>query len=236
MDKIKSILHRNGEGSTSSYEGHPHDLNEKAELNVHQRVVNDDFEADRKQPDLELVVSKSQEFDPVTSNLINDIIDDGYAGVHVEDDSPYPEVRSAVPSSDDFEMPQATIRAWTLGLILTTIGSAMNMYFSLHSPTIVISTMVTSILAYPMGRFWAFAFPNVKIFGLPLNPGPFNLKEHAVITIMANASFNGGAAYATDILVSMNKFYNVDFGVGFALVAILSTNLIGFSMGGLIRK
>lgn len=240
MDKIRSVLkHRGGDSSSSdpAYGTGVHDLNEKGAAQVQQEVTSIDFEADRKQePDLELVASKSQEFDPVSSRMIQDIIDDDYAGIHVEDDSPYPEVRAAVPSTDDFEMPQATIRGWTLGLILTTIGSAMNMYFSLHAPTITITTMVTSILAYPMGRFWAWGMPNWKIFGLPLNPGPFNIKEHAIITIMANASFNGGAAYATDILVSMNKFYNIDFGVGFALVAILSTNMIGFSMGGLIRK
>ena len=147
-----------------------HDLNEKAAEIASQEVANEDFEADRKVPDLDLVVSKSQEFDPVTSRLVDDIIHDDYAGVHVEDDSPYPEVRAAVPSSDDFEMPQATIRGWTIGLILTTIGSAMNMYFSLHRPTITITTLVTSILAYPMGRFWARCFPNWKIFGVPLNP------------------------------------------------------------------
>ncbi|KAI3403216.1 hypothetical protein KGF56_003986 [Candida oxycetoniae] len=251
MDRIRKTLRRYGGGGnggneeqTSSSDFSYNDggatqgfnPNEKSEAEVKQHVVNQDFEADIKVPNLNLIASKSQEFDPVTSHLMNEIIEDEYAGIHVEDDSPYPEVRAAVPSTDDFEMPQATIRAWTLGLILTTIGSAMNMYFSLHSPTITITTMVTSILAYPFGRFWAWCIPNWKIFGLPLNPGPFNLKEHAVITIMANASFNGGAAYATDILVSMNKFYNVDFGVGFAIVAILSTNMIGFSMGGLIRK
>ncbi|KAI5960692.1 hypothetical protein CANMA_003954, partial [Candida margitis] len=239
MDKIKGILSRSGHAIENELgqEHANHDLNEKAAEIVSQQTVNDDFEADRKVPDLDLVVSKSQEFDPITSRLVDEIIDDDYAGIHVEDDSPYPEVRAAVPSSDDYDMPQATIRGWTIGLIMTTIGSAMNMYFSLHSPTVTITTLVTSILAYPIGRFWAWCVPkNWKIFGLPLNPGPFNIKEHAVITIMANASFSSGPAYATDILVSMNKFYNIDFGVGFALVATLATNMIGFSMGGLIRR
>ncbi|CAD1810437.1 OPT family small oligopeptide transporter [Candida parapsilosis] len=238
MEKIRNMLTRGGRAVENELgsEHANHDLNEKAAEIASQEVANEDFEADRKVPDLDLVVSKSQEFDPVTSRLVDDIIHDDYAGVHVEDDSPYPEVRAAVPSSDDFEMPQATIRGWTIGLILTTIGSAMNMYFSLHRPTITITTLVTSILAYPMGRFWARCFPNWKIFGVPLNPGPFNIKEHAVITIMANASFNSGPAYSTDILVSMNKFYNIDFGIGFALVCTLATNMIGFSMGGLIRR
>ncbi|CAI5756110.1 unnamed protein product [Candida verbasci] len=249
MNKIRAILKGDNQGedkisnvNTDEIDSSDHYSNEKTtQPNIEHKVVNDDYEADRKLHDLDLVVSKSQEFDPITSNLAKDVLDDDYAAVHVEDDSAFPEVRGAVPSFDDPTLPQNTIRAWVLGLILTTIGSAMNMYFSLHSPTITITTMVTSILAYPLGRFWAWAIPNWKLFGLDylqLNPGPFNIKEHAIITIMANASFNGGAAYATDILLAMNskQFFGVDFGAGFAVIATLSTNLIGFSLGGLIRK
>lgn len=29
-----------------------------------------------------------------------------------------------------------------------------------------------------MGRLWARFLPNVKIFGVSLNPGPFTVKEH----------------------------------------------------------
>jgi len=38
------------------------------------------------------------------------------AGI-LEDDSPYPEVRSAVANTDDPDIPCSTFRAWTLGLI-----------------------------------------------------------------------------------------------------------------------
>ncbi|RLV91849.1 Sexual differentiation process protein isp4 [Spathaspora sp. JA1] len=208
---------------------------EKDSAIVEEKVLNDDFEADKK-VDLELIVSKSQEFDPVTSNLIAEIISDDYAQITVEDDSPYPEVRAAVPSSDDFSMPQNTIRAWVIGMILTTVGCGMNMLFSFHSPSFVVTTFVTSILAWPIGRFWAWVVPDVKIFGVSLNPGPFNIKEHTIITIMANVSFGGGAAYATDILLAQNRFYNSDFGWGFDLLAIWSTQCIGFALGGLARR
>ena len=38
-----------------------------------------------------------------------------------EDDSPYPEVRSAVANTDDPAIPVNTIRAWVLGLIFAII-------------------------------------------------------------------------------------------------------------------
>jgi hypothetical protein len=46
---------------------------------------------------------------------------------------------------------------------------------------------VVQLLVYPIGCFWAKAMPT-KIFntvGLQwtLNPGPFTIKEHAVVTV-----------------------------------------------------
>ncbi|KAG7662811.1 uncharacterized protein J8A68_003665 [[Candida] subhashii] len=195
---------------------------------------NQDYEADQKL--MVAMSAKSAEFDPVTSNLMKEVMDDEYTQFKVEDDSPYPEVRAAVPSTDDVTLPQNTIRMWVLGMILTTLGNGMNILFSFHSPSFALTTFVTSILAYPMGKLWYWVMPNIKIFGVPLNPGPFNVKEHALITIMANVSFGGGAAYATDILLAQNRFYNIDFGWGFALLLIWSTQCIGFAFGGIMRR
>jgi OPT oligopeptide transporter protein len=36
--------------------------------------------------------------------------------------------------------------------------------------------------------------PNISLFGISLNPGPFTIKEHVIITIMANVG--SGPAYA----------------------------------------
>ena len=46
-------------------------------------------------------------------------------------------------------------------------------------------------------RAWARLVPRVKIFGVSLNPGPFTIKEHVIITIMANVG--SGSAYAVRI-------------------------------------
>lgn len=193
----------------------------------------------------EPIASTAFQNDSIDSNELgrkvsSEVLDDGYAGITVDDDSPYAEVRAAVPSTDNPLIPQNTIRMWTLGFIMTTIGSAINMLFSMHSPSIILTTFVTSILAWPLGKAWARFLPDVRIFGKyggpSLNPGPFNLKEHTLITVMGNVSFGGGNAYATDILLSMNNFYGTDFGWGFGLLAIWSTQCIGFSLAGLAKK
>ena len=41
---------------------------------------------------------------------------DGLSLQLTEDDSPYPEVRSAVANTDDITIPCGTFRAWTMGV------------------------------------------------------------------------------------------------------------------------
>ena len=57
--------------------------------------------------------------------------------------------------------------------------------------------IVAQLISFPIGRAWAKFVPNVKIFGVSLNPGPFTVKEHVLITIMANVG--AGSAYAVRI-------------------------------------
>lgn len=153
-----------------------------------------------------------------------------------DDDSPYPEVRAAVPNVDDKSLPQNTVRMWVIGILMTTIGCTINVLFSFHSPVFVISTFVSAIIAWPLGRLWDKLVPDWSIFGLKLNPSPFNLKEHALITIMASVSFGSGAAYMTDIIITMRHFYGLDFGWGFQIVGMISTQAIGYSIAGLARR
>lgn len=40
--------------------------------------------------------------------------------------------------------------------------------------------------------------PNLRILGVSLNPGPFNIKEHVLITMMATVGYQ--AAYAVSPL------------------------------------
>lgn len=58
----------------------------------------------------------------------------------LEENSPYPEVASAVRNVDE-DVPANTIRAWVIGMLFTMIGSALNMLFSLRNPQITITSM-----------------------------------------------------------------------------------------------
>ncbi|EJT81694.1 hypothetical protein GGTG_01671 [Gaeumannomyces tritici R3-111a-1] len=153
------------------------------------------------------------------------------------EDSPYPEVRAAVRNYDE-EMPCNTVRAWTIGLFLCVIGASMNTLFSLRSPSISLGALIAQIIAWPLGHGWARVMParRFSFFGIPwsLNPGPFNIKEHSIIVVMASVSFS--VAYATDIILAQLVFYKQNFGIPWQLLLTVSTQSLGYGIAGMMRK
>ena len=81
-----------------------------------------------------------------------------------------------------------------MGSIFAIIGSGVNILFSMRAPSIYLSTLIAQLVAYPIGNMWGKYMPNrtFTTFGIEweLNPGPFTIKEHTLITIMANVSFH----------------------------------------------
>ena len=154
-----------------------------------------------------------------------------------EEDSPYPEVRAAVRNYDE-DVPCNTVRAWTIGLLLIFLGASMNTLFSLRSPSISLGALIAQVIAWPMGHGWSRVMPDrhFETFGFrwSLNPGPFNIKEHAIIVVMANVSFS--VAYATDIILAQAVFYKQDFGLLFQLMLTISTQSLGYGIAGMMRK
>ncbi|THH02009.1 hypothetical protein EW026_g784 [Hermanssonia centrifuga] len=153
---------------------------------------------------------------------------------YLEDDSPYPEVRAAVANTDDPDMPCATFRAWLVGLIWAILIPGLDQFFFFRYPSVTITGIVAQLISFPIMRLWARVVPQVKVFGVSLNPGPFTIKEHVIITIMANVG--SGSAYATDIVAVQRVFYNQAPSFAYSWLLVMSTQLIGFSIGGIARR
>ncbi|KAG9026338.1 hypothetical protein FRB95_008983 [Tulasnella sp. JGI-2019a] len=155
-----------------------------------------------------------------------------------ENDSPYPEVRAAVANTDDPTMPTNTFRMWLLGIIFCVFIAGMNQFFSLRYPSVTITALVAQLIALPLGKFLERVLPTRTwtTFGYTwsLNPGPWNIKEHTLVTVMANVV--SGGAYATDIIASQRTFYDQHWGVSYQLCLVISSQLIGFSLAGICRR
>jgi hypothetical protein len=57
----------------------------------------------------------------------------------LEDESPYPEVRSAVANTDDPAMPTSTFRAWVIGLMWAILIPGVNQFFFFRYPSVNIT-------------------------------------------------------------------------------------------------
>ncbi|KAH8659933.1 Tetrapeptide transporter, OPT1/isp4 [Xylariales sp. PMI_506] len=152
----------------------------------------------------------------------------------IGENSPYAEVRTAVVPTDDPDMYVDTIRAWTIGFITCTIVAAMNIIMGQHYTGLQIQPPVVQLIAYPMGKGWELFMPNIKIFGAQLNPGPFNKKEHTIITMMTAAG--AAASYAFYILIAQQVYYGQKWGWGFQISLTLATQALGFGLAGLMRR
>ncbi|KAJ8488073.1 hypothetical protein ONZ51_g3778 [Trametes cubensis] len=142
----------------------------------------------------------------------------------LEDDSPYPEVRSAVANYDDPSMPVNTLRAWLLGIIWAMIIPGVNEFYYFRYPSIMVGGIVAQLVSFPIGRAWARWVPNVKILGVSLNPGIFTIKEHVLITIMAGVGAQ--AAYATEIIAVQRVWYKQNFNFAYQWMLVMSTQLV----------
>lgn len=136
-------------------------------------------------------------------------------------------------------------------MIFTILISGLNQFFSMRYPSVAITGLVAQLLALPAGkacerifseRQFTITLPTFKFDGSPLsfkyrfslNPGPFNVKEHCLITVMANVV--SGGAYATDIIAAQRIFYDQHWSAAYQLSLVISTQMIGFSLAGVCRR
>ncbi|KAK0483128.1 OPT oligopeptide transporter protein-domain-containing protein [Armillaria luteobubalina] len=71
-------------------------------------------------------------------------------------------------------------------------------------------------------------------FEFSLNPGPWNIKEHVLVFIMANVAVSN--PYALYAIVVAEVYYDLKLGYWFSLVLVLATQLTGFGLAGVCRR
>ncbi|CAF1917792.1 unnamed protein product, partial [Brassica oleracea var. botrytis] len=156
-----------------------------------------------------------------------------------EENSPIREVALTVPTTDDHSLPVLTFRMWVLGSISCILLSFLNQFFWYRREPLVISAISAQIAVVPLGRLMAAkitdrVFLQGSKWEFTLNPGPFNVKEHVLITIFANAG--AGSVYAIHIITVVKAYYmkNMTFFVSF--IVMVTTQVLGFGWAGIFRK
>ncbi|KAJ4716665.1 Oligopeptide transporter [Melia azedarach] len=167
-------------------------------------------------------------------NIQRDVEDDEI------DDSPIEQVRLTVPTTDDPELPILTFRTWVLGPTTCIILAFMGESFGYRQNPISLSSSCFQMLLVFFGKLMAATLPS-KLITIPgtswtfsMNPGPFNIKEHVLLTILATSGLD--SPYSTTIIVMRKIFYHkyVNFWVG--LLMILTSQMLGYGFAGIFMK
>ncbi|KAH8586419.1 OPT oligopeptide transporter [Bisporella sp. PMI_857] len=147
-------------------------------------------------------------------------------------------VRETVGFEDDPSLPVITFRSMLLSAIFCTIGSIVSQlsYFrTTYAPFPVFFVILASA---PLGRILARVLPAYTVplgrFSFSLNPGPFSIKEHAIIGIAANAGSQG--QWATYLPTNAALYYGITMNPAVALFFGWGASLLGFSFAAMVRK
>jgi hypothetical protein len=100
-------------------------------------------------------------------------------------------VSAIVPTQDDPSTPSLTARVLFLGTLWNMVLAAANSIFMFRTNPFSIPSTVATLLCYPMGIMMARYLPTkmckIGSYEFTLNPGPFSIKEHVLISIIASS-------------------------------------------------
>jgi hypothetical protein len=119
------------------------------------------------------------------------------------------------------------------GLGLSAFGAVLQEIFYFKPQTIYVSVVFLTVIGYILGEAMAFIIPRKGRIGRFLNPGPFNMKEHASITLMASAASQ--SALATEALAAQQLFYGGYPNKVAGIFVVITAQLIGFGLAGVLR-
>ncbi|CAN1250959.1 Oligopeptide transporter 6 [Linum perenne] len=150
-----------------------------------------------------------------------------------------PQVDVTVPKTDDPTLPVMTFRMWVLGVASCVLLSFANQFFWYRTQPLSITAISAQIAVVPIGHLMAKVLPTRALFAgtkweFTLNPGPFNIKEHVLITIFANCG--AGTVYATHILSAVKLYYKRQMTFVPSLLVMITTQVLGFGWAGLFRR
>jgi uncharacterized oligopeptide transporter (OPT) family protein len=100
-------------------------------------------------------------------------------------------VSAIVPTTDDPSTPSLSFRVLILGTLWNILLASANSIFQFRTNKFAIPSTVATLLTYPMGIMMTRSLPsriyNLGPYAFSLNPGPFSIKEHVLISIIASA-------------------------------------------------
>ncbi|KAG0375278.1 hypothetical protein BGX24_009321 [Mortierella sp. AD032] len=139
-------------------------------------------------------------------------------------------VRLVVPLTDDVSLVALPFRFWVLSTSFSILGSVIQQYYLFRPASGTFSIYFVSLASYAAGTAMACVLPTTQWtlagHSFSLNPGPFNITEHALIGIAVSTAST--SAYAIEILAAMDLFLHHRINALGAIVLIITTQCLGY--------
>lgn len=146
-------------------------------------------------------------------------------------------VRESVPLEDDPSIPVVTFRYFILSTIFIVPGAFLDTMNSYRTTSAVYSIFFVQIVSHWAGKWMAKTLPkkNVNVCGFEfnLNPGPWSIKETAMITITANSGATGNLA--TNAISLAELHFNEKVNAAIAILFMWAIVFIGYSYAAIAK-
>lgn len=120
-----------------------------------------------------------------------------------------------------------------LGIGFGAFGAVLAQIYYFKPQTITVSQNFLLIITYFFGQAMAKFLPSRGIFKW-INPGPFNIKEHTAILVMATTA--ASSAIAIQVISVQDLFYNNKMNGGVAIFTLLGSQLLGYGFAGVLQE
>ncbi|KAK1291129.1 Oligopeptide transporter 5 [Acorus calamus] len=137
------------------------------------------------------------------------------------EESPIEEVRLTIPNTDDPTLPTLTFRTWVLGISSCVFLAFVSQILAFRQTLLIISPICLQLLVLPFAKLMAKTLPTKPIripftkWKFSMNPGPFNMKEHALIYTLTSSgySYPGALSIITQMkLAPLSAFLDITSG------------------------
>ncbi|XBI82040.1 hypothetical protein VPH35_090821 [Triticum aestivum] len=156
-----------------------------------------------------------------------------------QDQSPIEQVRLTVPTTDDPTLPTLTLRVWIIGITGCIIMSLVSVMTGFRQNPVGVPNFVVTILCYSLGKFMASVLPsNLRVRGtrikISINPGPFNIKEHLLSTVIFSSGL--GTMPAANLYAATRAYFRISIHPMAFFFLLLTTNSIIYGFAGFFIK
>jgi OPT family small oligopeptide transporter len=150
------------------------------------------------------------------------------------------QVRQLINLTDDPTLPTITFRYFVLAALFVIPGAFLSQMSYFRTTKAPYSVFFVQIACHYAGHFLAKTLPawNIRVpgttWGFSLNPGPWSIKEHVLVTVTAASGATYNLGYAPIVLAEL--WYGERIHPAVAIFFMLAIVWIGYAFAALARN